>query len=494
MNTICSLTTDRRGQRTRHVGTLAIALFMMALAPGVAAAQSSTGPDARWTAWLGCWELLDDTTRDAGTLAPGGSDGTLRSARRPPGGDMRVCVLPAGSDAGVTMTTWAGDRVVLEQKILADGNQHPFDEANCRGSQRSEWSQAGQRLFTRAELDCKDQPRRTVSGVTLMAKGPTWLDIQSLDVGGDQVVRVRRYQRSASQPPAELSSDLAAQAIPEAQRAAATTLSVDDVIEANSKMTSKVVEAMIAETGATFDLNSRQLVRLDEAGVEPNVTDLMVALSFPDRFVIERQSGGGSSSGGTGFWGMVNPTYSSFYSSPLYSPYSYSPYGYPYSPFGYSYSPFGYSYSPYAYSPFAYPYWSSGYYGGYYGSAPYYRLTSPGSVGSMPTDQLRTGTGRVVAGRGYTRVRPRDGSSGTAQAGQGTSSSSGGDSSAGSSGSEATGSSGGSVSKGGYSRGGSGSGSGGGVRSGSGGSGGGSSSGGGRSSGGSGSGRTARPR
>ena len=467
MNTTCNLTIDPCGQRTRHLATLAIALFMTALVPGVAAAQSSTGHDARWTAWLGCWELIQDDTRAASARVPGNADATLPRPRRQPGGDMRVCVLPAGSDSGVKMTTWAGDRVVLEQKILADGNQHPLDEATCRGSQRSEWSQAGQRLFTRAELECQDQPRRAVSGLTLIANGPTWLDIQALDVGGDQVVRVRRYRRAAGQPPAELSSDLAARAFGEAQRAAATTLSVDDVIEAGSKMTSKVVEAMIAETGATFDLTSRQLVRLDEAGIEPNVTDLMVALSFPEHFVIERQAGGGGSSGGTGFWGMVDPTYSSFYSSTLYSPYS-----------PYYYSPYSYSYSPYAYSPFAYPYWASGYGGAYYGIAPYYRLTSPGGVGSMPAGSLRTGTGRVVAGRGYTRVRRREGSRGTAQTGQGISWSSGGNSSDSPSGSGAKGLSGGSVSEGGYSRGGSDSDSGDGVRSG----------------GGTGSGRTAQPR
>ena len=252
MNTTRNLTTDRRGQRPRYLTTLAIALLITALAPGVAGAQSNTRPDARWASWLGCWELLDDITRDAGTLVPGNEHATLPRPRWQPGGDMRVCVLPGGSNAGVTMTTWVGDRVVLEQQILADGNRHPLDGANCRGSQRSERSQAGQWLFTRAGLECKDQPRRTVSGVTLMAKGPTWLDIQALDVGGDQVVRVRRYQRAAGQPPAEISSDLAARAIPEAQRAAATTLSVDDVIEASSKMTSKVVEAMIAEIGAAF--------------------------------------------------------------------------------------------------------------------------------------------------------------------------------------------------------------------------------------------------
>src|SRR6185503_7317998 len=167
---------------TKSVAMLAATFLMTVPAPYVAAAQDTGAPDARWTAWLGCWAPLQDDPRASTRVAS----------------DIRVCVLPDGPNA-VKMTTWAADRVVLEQRILADGRQQPLEEKDCRGWQRSEWSATHRQLFTHAELECKNQPRRTISGVTLMAAGPTWVDIQALEVAGDPTVRVRRYQRAADQ-------------------------------------------------------------------------------------------------------------------------------------------------------------------------------------------------------------------------------------------------------------------------------------------------------
>ena len=457
---------------TKPAATLAVAFVMAGLAPQVAAAQNSAGPDGGWTGWLGCWELLQDDARATSTLVPGSVP------RRPPSravSGMRVCVLPDGPDAAVKMTTWAGDSVVLEQRILADGSQQPLEETNCRGSQRSEWSATRRHLFTHAELECNNQPRRVVSGVTLMTAGPTWVDIQALDVAGDPTVRVRRYQRAADQSSLAGSPGLAERAAYEAQRLAAAPLDLDDVIQASSTIAPKAVEAMLVETRATFNLNGRALIRLQKAGVPATVTDLMVAQSFPERFVVERQTSEGSFSSYSS-----SPFSAAFGSSYYFSPYVYDPYGY--SPYGYALN----GYSPYGYSPFAYLYWSQP-----YGIYPTYQLATPGGAGSTPAAEGETGTGRAVAGRGYTRVRPRDGGD-TAQGGQGTSSSGAGGSSTGSARS-GTRSSGGSVSRGGYSSGGSSSdgGSSGSSSSGGSSSGGGSGSSDGSSSGG---GRTAQPR
>ncbi len=452
----------------KPVATLAVASLMTGLAPEVAAAQDNASSAAGWTAWVGCWELLQDDMRPASGLVPGGAP------RMPPSRavrDMRVCVLPDGPDA-VKMTTWAADRVVLEQRILANGSQQPLEEKDCRGWQRSEWSAIRRQLFTHAELECNNQPRRIVSGVTFMAAGPTWVDIQALEVAGDPTVRVRRYRRAADQSSLAVPPGLLERALSEAEGLAASPLGLDDVIQASSKIAPKAVEAMLVETRATFNLNGRVLIRLQKAGVSANVTDLLVAQSFPERFVVERQASTGS---------FYSYSASSLYSATFASPYFFSPYGYSYD--SYWYSPYGYAaygYSPYRYSPFAYLYWSQPYV-----SFPSYGFVSPTGAGSTPAAEGETGAGRAVAGRGYTRVRPRDGG-GTAQGEQGTSSSGVGSSSTGSPRSGTT-SSGGSVSRGGYSSGSSSSGdssSGGSSRDGSGSSGGSSSGGG----------RTAQPR
>jgi hypothetical protein len=95
-----------------------------------------------------------------------------------------------------------------------------------------------------------------------MAAGPTGVNIQALEVAGDPIVRVRRYQRAADQSALAASPGLADRARSEAQRLAAAPLGLDDVIHASSKIAPKAIEAMLVETRATFDLNGRALIRL----------------------------------------------------------------------------------------------------------------------------------------------------------------------------------------------------------------------------------------
>jgi hypothetical protein len=141
-------------------------------------------------------------------------------------------------------------------------------------------------------------------------------------------------------------------------------------------VSARALEAALVETGAGYDLNGSQVVELDNAGVPDSVIDLIVALSYPERFVVERTTGGGG--GGSTIF-MNDPFlvgwafgYPSFYDDYYYSPYYYSPFGY-----RTSYGRFGFD-------------------GG------------GGIAVVAPAGPQPSGTGRVVDGRGYTRVRPRE--------------------------------------------------------------------------------------
>jgi hypothetical protein len=221
----------------------------------------------------------------------------------------------------------------------------------------------------------------------MMMAGPVWLDIQMIESDGTKSVRVRRYQR-ADQKHAGPAPALNGTPMPLNVR-----FSIADVKEASRKVPPEALQAALVELKHGFDLNGKALVDLDKAGIDTSVIDLMVALSFPERFVVDRtatRTGGG----GAGWWSgmgyddlwpyMAEP----YYMSPVYNVY--------YAPFGYNY--WGY-YNPY-----------------YYGGAGYV-VVDPGGGGSTSD---RSGTGRVVDGHGYTRIRrsdpdpvvPRTGSSG----------------------------------------------------------------------------------
>src|SRR5581483_519511 len=66
---------------------------------------------------------------------------------------------------------------------------------------------------------------------------------------------------------------------------------LDDVKEGIASVSPRVVEAALVETKAGFRLSSRQLIELADARVPADVIDLIVALSYPERFIVERSVG-----------------------------------------------------------------------------------------------------------------------------------------------------------------------------------------------------------
>ena len=330
------------------------------LFPVVSSAQQSADP--KWNAWLGCWELVVESARD-GAARPNPSRRTLPSSRdteRP-----QICVEPSGS--GVTLTTRVANETPIQQTIIADGVDHPIADAECRGTQRAEWSRDGRKLYSRADLACSsDKGNRRVSGFSILGANGTWTDIQAVDVSGQQTVRVRSYRRAGSA--AAIGRGLTQ----------ATPLTLDDVKEASGKVSARALEAALVETGSSFDLSGKDLIALQDAEVPDSVTDLIVALSYPDRFVVERTA-------------RADVAHSApFYDDPFFAGWAF---GYPYG-----------LYAPYFYSPFySYLPW----YPPYYGGGGVIIIDGDGSGGGGKPDRP-SGAGRVVDGLGYTRVRPRD--------------------------------------------------------------------------------------
>jgi hypothetical protein len=338
--------------------------------PMVAFAQQPA--DERWTPWIGCWELVLENARDAATR-PNPSRRTLPSTSSRP----QICIEPSGF--GATLTTRVAGQQAIQQTIVADGLEHPITDAECRGVQRAEWSGDGRKIYSRADLTCSnDKGNRRVSGFSILGANGTWTDIQAVDVSGQQTVRVRSYRRVSEI--AQLGTGLTR----------ATPLTLDDVKEASGKVSPRALEAALVETGSSYDLSGKDLVALQDADVPASVTDLIVALSYPDRFVVERQARADLPPPGPFVdepfflgWAFGYPMWSDLYGfySPLYGPYA-----------PYFYSPF------YAYLPWYYP--------PYYGGGGII-ISDPGN-GSGGGGEQPSGGGRAVDGRGYTRVRPRE--------------------------------------------------------------------------------------
>ncbi len=99
-----------------------------------------------------------------------------------------------------------------------------------------------------------------------------------------------------------------------------------DLAEASDKIDSAAVEAALMESGSTFDLNSKTLVQLADAGISPDTIDLMLALAYPERFEISRETEGRSYGGGGADLGYSYNYWNTFYFAPFGYYYWYTPY------------------------------------------------------------------------------------------------------------------------------------------------------------------------
>jgi hypothetical protein len=166
-----------------------------------------------------------------------------------------------------------------------------------------------------------------------------------------------------------------------ARLAAGRGLGIDEVVEASRKLDAPVVEAWLVENGRGYPLGASDLVRLADAGVPGSVTDVLIALSYPRSFAINRHSRQGE----------LRPAERR---DPALEDYPRHPRGYSvWDPFGYS--PFGYGYPGYGYGT------GYGYRGGY-GWYPGDRFIV---ITSGPPAEAPESGGQVVKGRGYRRGR-----------------------------------------------------------------------------------------
>ena len=328
----------------------AASTIVMALAPTTGMAQQET--DAligAWAPWNGCWELIN-----------GLDDRSMGAAD----GERMVCLEPSPEPRTSVVTTMIDGELADTRTVYGDGTSRPVSDGSCTGSERTLFSADGLRLFNLASLQCEDGVGRQASGMSLLATPNRWIDIQVIDADGEREVLVRRYRRAAheiGQSVTRFGLDSHATATSGSQSTVTSPLDVDDVIEAVAIIDAAAVEAALIETNTSFDMSSALLMRLADSDVPSPVIDVMVALSFPDYFLIDGATSAGEDRGRlSGYY----PVYGYGYWSPAFAPFGFGSY-------------YGYG---------------RGY--GYY----------PGGLLFYPGRNVGRNGGRVIAGRGYARV------------------------------------------------------------------------------------------
>jgi hypothetical protein len=326
--------------------------------------------DGRWLAFMGCWQpVTESTTRDVPVAL--------------------VCLQPIVGDIGIEMVSVQNGEISARRTIRADRQRYDSSQAGCAGWDRGDFSAQPGRVFLTSEYVCDSDVTRTTTGLLAMVSSEEWVEVKVVTIGdGEPLTWVTRYEL-ATQTDAEAAGfgEIAADramAVRSA-RIAAARISVDDVIEASSYVHAEGVSAWVAERNAPLELDADELVRMADANVPEDVIDMVIAVTYPSRFAVARESDRSDADrdpayGSRGYAGRYQP----FFGSSFYSPFGYySPFGF-YSPFGYSY---GYGSSRYGYGGYGYGY-------GYGGYVPVV----------IQSDRQDRG-GRVINGQGYRRTR-----------------------------------------------------------------------------------------
>lgn len=300
------------------------------LGVGVTSAQAQAVEGSGWMAWYGCW----------------------RSSGEPSAPGETVCVLPGESPASARFTTIEDGRIAQETVIHADGVARPVEEGGCAGSQTANFSSDGRRVYTRSDLTCSNSPRVT-TGVLGFAAPDRWVDSQALTVRDQHAARSVVYELtgSAGMPPEVVS------ALPTtlrlAQEAARLDVSapmeIEGILEASGRLAPPALDGYLAAGQTGYDVDARDLVRLRDGGVSPSTIDVMIAVSYPERFAVRSRDQTAPVEQVAmrnamiqnycydPFWsGRFNDCYNSFgygsrYGSSGYSPWGYDPYGWRYS-------------------------------------------------------------------------------------------------------------------------------------------------------------------
>ena len=334
------------------------------VAPNLAHAQQpGSSLDSRWSAWLGCW---------------------TPAARRGVDADMQLCMVPSLDNRGVLRMTFAGDKEILSESIVADDAPVTSPESGCVGTRQSRWATSGTRIFVSSTLKCPNQPDVTTTGMSALVTADQWLDIQVVKSGSrPEQTRIQRFWRSSAAAPAPVAGTVSSLS---PVRPTIPPVTVDDVVEASARVASNGVEAWLSESNVRVPIDKNALVHLADNHVAGNVIDLMVALAYPKKFDVRRaSSSGGSGGGGSFFGGDPLDVYPGVWSDLAGYGLGYGVYGVPYF--------FGNSVYPYS-------------------SGVYYYVPATAGSGTVGDD---TDThGQVVNGQGYTRVQPKEAYRGTA--------------------------------------------------------------------------------
>lgn len=426
--------------RVSSFTALAAAALLIATPFTTAFAQAAP-PEVRWRALAGCWVPQENTTVGANSVS----------------GAMMTCIAPVAGTQSADIATIVNKQVARTERITASGQRINKTVDKCPGWESATWSTDKNRLLLRSEFDCGDSVHVKGSGVLGMDMDGNLIQVTGSAVGtnaGAVVVRFRPADVALVEGTVLKDSAMVQTVLAETpssltffRRYTGSAPTIASVLDLSKNVDEQVAQAWLSEFGKPEKLSAKDLITMADAGMPPSLIDMMVAMTYPDRFQLQARADGSTEprpvNADINNNGRANSAcyddldrFGYLYGSRFDNAYC-GRYGYRYGRYGmlpYGYLGFGY---PYGYGFGGYGY--GGYGTNFYGNSPIVIVTRGSDEPARPR-------GRAVVGGGYTRERSSgDGGGSTPRStgSSGTGSSSGSSTSASPTSSGSSGSSGG---------------------------------------------------
>lgn len=287
-------------------------------------------------------------------------------------------------DTGIALEGIAGGAIVERPILDVSGKRLSPPRDGCRGADSQTPSADGQRISVKSDYTCSNGLHRVADAEFGRDRDGQWIRVNGPSVFFG-TASVRAF--------------------------AGAPVTTQDVLEVSKAVDANLTEAWLTDRGQGFELTGKELVRLADGGMPSRVIDMLVAISNPKTFVLQRNDGtpnvnidrlAPSARGATtaenscasargACYGMTGLGW--LYGADRY--YGWNPYGYqydmPFYRYGYGYG-YGNGYPGYGYGGYSGP--------GYYsGNGPVVVVVSPGGNGSAGYEPR----GKAVYGQGYTR-------------------------------------------------------------------------------------------
>jgi len=340
---------------------------LLLLIPEASVAQTDTEAvaDIAILPWLGVWTAIDD----------------------PPASGTTVLEIRPGADGrGLDITTKNADQPVSEN-IIPDGVSRPAESRVCTGTRTYQWEKQAGVLLGKSEIACQGEASYDIFTLKMMTAADRMADILVIKTSDQTRLAVRRF---AFEKELQAAGDFfRAQESLVLRTALAAPWDLDKIINLSKNVETVVLEAALLEKNLQVQLDTKSLRKMKSSGTPDSIIDLLVALSAPDKFRIEKND----------LIAVEAASPSRLQNGETYSyPYRMEPpyyYGY-YYPWNYYWSygsPFWWGYPIYMY-----PGYIVG--GGGGGSS-----SGGGGTGGGSSSQS---DGRLSSGSGYVQITPRD--------------------------------------------------------------------------------------